>query len=69
MRLDLATVLEEKADSQQIVRTVRSLQLGKARQNLAEAQLVAARRSGARGLKARQVLIESEKAVEEAEKL
>jgi hypothetical protein len=33
---------------------------------LAEAQLLATRRSGARGLKARQALIEKENSVEEA---
>ena len=68
MFLGLSAVLEEKAESKKIVSTVRELQLAKAKQDLAEAQLVAARRSGARGLKARQVLIENEKAVEEAEK-
>jgi len=50
------------------VTTVRSLQLEQAKQALAEAQLIAARRSGARGLKARQMLIEKEKEVEEAQK-
>jgi hypothetical protein len=64
----LAAALEGKEDSKQVVKTVRVLQLEKARQGLAEAQLLAARRSGARGLKARQLLIGSEKAVEEAEK-
>lgn len=60
--------IEEKADAKKIVSTVRSLQLEQAKQELSEAQLIAARRSGARGLKARQVLIEKEKAVDEAEK-
>jgi hypothetical protein len=60
--------LEEKSDPKRIVDTVRALQLEKAKHDLAEAQLVAARRSGARGAKARQVLIQSEKDVEEAEK-
>lgn len=66
--LGLTSALEHKTDPKSIVTTVRSLQLEKAKQELAEAQLIAARRSGARGLKARQVLIENEKAVEEAEK-
>ncbi|KIW78270.1 hypothetical protein Z517_08104 [Fonsecaea pedrosoi CBS 271.37] len=64
----LAAALEDKAHSSKIVTTVRSLQLAQAKQELAEAQLIAARRSGARGLKARQLLIEKEKEVEEAQK-
>ncbi|OQV05338.1 hypothetical protein CLAIMM_10097 [Cladophialophora immunda] len=64
----LAAALEDKAHSSKIVTTVRSLQLEQAKQELAEARLVAARRSGARGLKARQMLIEREKEVEEAQK-
>ena len=64
----LSMAIEEKADAKKIVSTVRSLQLEQARQELSEAQLIAARRSGARGLKARQVLIEKEKAVDDAEK-
>jgi hypothetical protein len=59
-------VLEDKSDTTAVFKTVRQLQLDKAKQELAGAQLIAARRSGARGLKARQVLIEKEKAVEEA---
>ncbi|OAL40021.1 hypothetical protein AYO20_00439 [Fonsecaea nubica] len=64
----LAAALEDKAHSSKIVTTVRSLQLAQAKQKLAEAQLIAARRSGARGLKARQMLIEKEKEVEQAQK-
>ncbi|KAL2426162.1 putative ATP-binding protein YheS [Exophiala dermatitidis] len=67
-RNGLTTALEDKADSNKIVKTVQSLQVEQAKQELAEAQLLAARRSGARGLKARQMLIEKEKALEEAEK-
>ncbi|KAJ9609184.1 hypothetical protein H2200_006956 [Cladophialophora chaetospira] len=63
----LTAALEHKTDPAKIVSTVRLLQVEKAKQDLAKAQLVAARRSGARGAKARQVLIEKEKAVEEAE--
>jgi hypothetical protein len=64
---DLSTALEEKADPLGTVKTVRSLQLEQAKRDLAEAQLIAARRSGARGLKARQMLIEKEEALEEAQ--
>jgi hypothetical protein len=59
-------VLEDKSDATAVINAVRLLQLDKTKQELAEAQLIAARRSGARGAKARQVLIEKEKAVEEA---
>ncbi|KAJ4517866.1 hypothetical protein HRR75_003085 [Exophiala dermatitidis] len=64
----LTAALEDKADSNKLVKTVQSLQVEQAKQELAEAQLIAARRSGARGLKARQLLIEKEKALEKAEK-
>lgn len=64
----LTAALEHKTDSTRIVSTVRLLQVEEAKQALAEAQLLAARRSGARGLKARQFLIEKEQAVAEAEK-
>ncbi len=64
---DLTAALEEKADSQKIVETVRALQVEKAKQELAEAQLIAARRSGARGAKARQVLIEKENTLQVAQ--
>ncbi len=67
MFVGLTAALEHKTDSTKIVSTVRLLQVEKAKQELAEAQLIASRRSGARGAKARQVLIEKEKAVEEAE--
>ncbi|KIX06247.1 uncharacterized protein Z518_04222 [Rhinocladiella mackenziei CBS 650.93] len=50
------------------VMTVRSLQIEQAKQQFAEVQLIAERRSGARGLKARQMLIAKEKAVQEAQK-
>lgn len=62
----LAAVLEEKTNLNKLVKTVQSLQLEQAEQDLAEAQLIAERRSGARGSKARQVLIEKEKALEES---
>ncbi|EXJ85623.1 hypothetical protein A1O1_05989 [Capronia coronata CBS 617.96] len=58
----------EKTDSKKLVQTIRSLQVQQAQQELAEAQLVTARRSGARGLKARQFLIEKEKALDEAQR-
>ena len=60
--------LEDSSDPKLLVKTVRLLQAEKARQELAEAQLIAARRSGARGLKARQVLILKEKELEKAQK-
>ncbi len=62
----LSAALEEKAEMKKLVRTVQTLQLEQAKRELAEAQLLATRRSGARGLKARQALIEKENAVEEA---
>lgn len=58
--------MEDSSDPKKVIETVRNLQLEKAKQELEEAQLIAARRSGTRGLKARQLLIEKEKAVEEA---
>lgn len=61
-------MLEEKADPESTVSAVRSLQVDQARQELAEAQLIASRRSGARGARARQTLIEKEKALEEAQR-
>jgi hypothetical protein len=64
----LTAALEHKTEPTKIVSTVRLLQVEKAKRELAEAQLVAARRSGARGAKARQILIAKENAVEEAEK-
>jgi len=64
----LSAAIEEKVDSKMIVTTVLSLQVEHAKQDLAEAQLIAARRSGARGSKARQVLVEKENALEEAQK-
>jgi ATPase subunit of ABC transporter with duplicated ATPase domains len=64
----LAAVLENKDVSPEIIsKTVREVELDHAQQALKEAQLIAARRSGARGAKARQVLIEQEEAVETAQ--
>ena len=65
----LAEALEDTADITQTAIVVRKLQYDQAVRDLAESQLVAARRSGARGLKARQVLIAKEKALEEARTL
>ncbi|KAK5273733.1 hypothetical protein LTR96_000333 [Exophiala xenobiotica] len=62
----LSAALEEKIETKKLVKTVQTLQLEQAKRELAEAQLLATRRSGARGLKARQALIEEENAVEEA---
>ena len=63
----LATVLEGKNFSPDAIsQVVREVQLEHCEQDLKEAQLIAARRSGARGAKARQVLIENEKAVKSA---
>ena len=62
----MSAALEEKVDSTNIVKTIRALQVEQAKQALAEAQLIATRRSGARGKEARHVLIAREKAVEEA---
>ena len=63
----LASVLEAKeAHPKTISQVVRQVQLEHTEQDLKEAQLIALRRSGARGAKARQILIEQEDAVEKA---
>ena len=63
----LRAVLETKDVSpMNVSKAVREVQLEHAEQELKEAQLVAARRSGARGARARQALIEQEQAVEKA---
>lgn len=65
----LSGALEDLTDSARTAKVVRQLQYEQAKRDLAEAQLVAARRSGARGSKARQALIAKEKARDEAESL
>lgn len=60
----LAAALESGIES---AIAVREVQLEHAQQELKEAILIAARRSGARGAKARQELIAKEDAVKEAE--
>lgn len=66
----LSTALETKTDTpDQIVTVVRQLKVEQARRDLHVAQLLATRRSGARGAKARQALNEKEQALEEAEEL
>ena len=63
----LATVLESKdMPAETVSRCIRDVQLDHCEQDLKEAQLTAARRSGARGAKARKVLIEKEEAVDQA---
>jgi ATP-binding cassette, subfamily F, member 3 len=60
----LADVLENKdVPVERTIKVVRELQRKHAEQDLKEAQLIAARRSGARGARARQVLIEKEDAL------
>ena len=64
---NLAAVIETKnVSSSRIAKVVREVQLEHCEQDLKDARLVAARRSGARGAKARQVLIEKEEAMEQA---
>lgn len=66
----LSSALEQKETSSELIsKALRKLKLEQARRDLDEARLIATRRSGARGAKARQVLIEKEKAVEQAEQL
>lgn len=62
--LGLTSALESGADTPKVVH---ELQLDRAKQHLKEAALIAERRSGARGAKARQELISNENAVEAAE--
>jgi ATP-binding cassette, subfamily F, member 3 len=60
----LSNALEgDEADAEKSARVIRQLQLEAAEQEEKEAQLTAARRSGARGAKARTVLLEKEDAV------
>lgn len=66
----LSAVLQNiQADSTQIVSVHRRLQLEEAQRKLEEARLVAQHRSGARGAKARQVVLKEEAAVKNAEEL
>lgn len=67
---ELSAVLQTgQADSEQVVSVHRRLQLEQAQRKLKEAQLVAQHRSGARGSKARQIVLKEEAAVKEAEEL
>jgi hypothetical protein len=64
----LSEVLQDGAgDVNRIVHAHRRLKLEQAQRDLEEARLVAQHRSGARGAKARQVLLTKEAAVREAE--
>lgn len=66
----LSGVLQDSsAEPTQIVEMFRRLKLEQARRELEAARLVAQHRSGARGSKARQVLIQKEDAVQHAEQL
>jgi ATP-binding cassette subfamily F protein 3 len=65
----LSEALEDVTASASISQVVRQLQYEQAERDFAQAQLIAARRSGARGLKARQDLIAKEKARDEAKHL
>lgn len=65
----LSEALEDLADPAQTAKVVRQLQHEQAERDFAQAQLIAARRSGARGLKARQGLIAKERARDEAKGL
>jgi len=66
----LSSVLQDgSGDTSNIVQVHRRLKLQQAQRNLEEARLVATHRSGARGSKARQVELEKEAAVKEAELL
>lgn len=63
----LAAVIEDKnAAASSISKAVREVELEYADEDLKESQLIAARRSGARGARARQELIEKEEAFEKA---
>lgn len=62
----LSKAIEDSTDAGQTSATVRQLQLENAEDEFKEADLTAMRRSGARGAKARQVLIEKEASVEQA---
>lgn len=66
----LSAVLQtSQADSEKVVSVHRRLQLEQAQRKLDEARLVAQHRSGARGSKARQVVLQEEAAVKAAEEL
>ena len=65
----LSEALEDLADSSRTAKVVRQLQYEQAERDLAQAHLIAARRSGARGSKARQELIIKERARDEAKLL
>lgn len=62
----LSKAIEDATDAEAASKTVRQLQLEAAEHQVKESELTAARRSGARGAKARQVLIENEASVEKA---
>lgn len=57
----------QDGDAPKIIHTYRTLRLNQAKRDLDTAQLVAQHRSGARGAKARQLLLSKEAAVGEAE--
>lgn len=63
----LSKAIEENHDAEQSCAMVRQIQLENAKDEEKEADLTAARRSGARGAKARQVLVEKEEAVKKAQ--
>lgn len=66
----LSAVLQNtQADPSKIVTVHRRLQMEQAERNLEEARLVAQHRSGARGSKARQILLQAEAALKDAENL
>lgn len=66
----LSAVLQTtQADSEKVVSVHRRLQLEQAQRRLDEARLVAQHRSGARGSKARQVVLKEEAALKDAEQL
>jgi ATP-binding cassette, subfamily F, member 3 len=62
----LSKAIEDSADAEETSTIVRKLQLEHAEDEMKEADLTAARRSGARGAKARQILIEKEANVAQA---
>ena len=62
----LSMALETDSASTEVAKTIRQLELENLNKELAQARSLAERRSGARGLKARQALIAKEKQVEDA---
>lgn len=64
----LSSALQDTADSSHVVGTYRQLKLEQIQRDLEAARLVAEHRSGARGSKARQIVIQKEAEVAEAEK-